>query len=63
MKANQGLGLGPGGFCICPQCGYKIPHKAGVPCREEKCPKCGVSLVREGSSHYEEIKKKKKGEE
>lgn len=42
-------GLGPGGFCKCPKCGYRVEHKAEKPCRELKCPKCDVILIREGS--------------
>ena len=42
-------GLGPGGFCKCPNCGDKVEHEAGKPCRELKCPKCDAVLVREGS--------------
>ena len=42
-------GLGPSGFCKCPKCGYKVEHEAGKPCRELRCPKCDVELVREGS--------------
>lgn len=45
-------GLGSGGYCICPKCGEKIPHRAGVPCRDERCPKCGVVMLREGSPEY-----------
>ena len=41
-----GRGLGPGGECICPNCGYTIPHRRGIPCFQEKCPKCGSSMVR-----------------
>ncbi len=40
-------GAGPGGSCVCPQCGYREPHKRGVPCINLKCPKCGTGLVRE----------------
>ncbi len=52
--------MGSGGFCFCPKCGYKKAHKTGTPCREEKCPNCGVILIREGSLHDEKIKEKQK---
>lgn len=63
MESNK-IGMGPGGFCVCPQCGYKVEHQAGIPCRESICPKCKVPLVREGSYHYElaKIKDKKTAE-
>jgi len=41
-----GKSLGPSGICKCPECGYEIPHKRGVPCFKEKCPKCNVELTR-----------------
>ncbi len=34
------LGSGPGGFCRCPACGFKIPHEQGIPCIQLKCPRC-----------------------
>lgn len=34
-------------FCVCPVCGYKKPHTAGIPCRKEICPNCGAHLIRE----------------
>jgi len=40
-------GVGPNGYCICPNCGEKIVHTAGVPCTAVKCPKCGASMIRE----------------
>jgi hypothetical protein len=52
-------GLGAGGFCVCPKCEYRIPHQPGSPCLEERCPTCGVALVREGSPHHEEIKNRR----
>ena len=55
---NNSYGLGPTGFCICPKCKYKIPHRRGIPCQEEKCPKCGSILLREGSSHHDLLKKR-----
>lgn len=39
-------GAGPGGECICPNCGTRVPHKLGVPCYSVKCPKCGVNMSR-----------------
>jgi len=39
-------GKGPGGFCVCPNCGYKIKHKSGIPCFSLQCPKCRVNLER-----------------
>lgn len=41
-----GFGLGAGGECICPKCGYTCPHQRGVPCLNLKCPKCNTSLTR-----------------
>jgi len=39
-------GGGPGGYCACPECGYKIPHQRGVPCSMLECPKCKIKLIR-----------------
>lgn len=38
---------GPGGQCVCPQCGYKLPHVVGKPCYERNCPECGAKMTRE----------------
>ena len=54
-------GMGSGGYCICPKCDYRIPHRSGVPCQEERCPNCGVKLMREGSYHHELLLQKKRG--
>lgn len=43
--------LGPGGFCKCPKCDYKVEHETGIACRAIKCPKCKIILVREDSPH------------
>jgi len=59
MDEIEKEGMGSGGFCICPRCDYKKAHIAGIPCREEKCPKCGTRMVREGSYHHKLIKEKK----
>ena len=47
-KMRGGLGFGPGGLCRCPSCGTEAPHKAGIPCLETKCPKCGSKMTRAG---------------
>jgi hypothetical protein len=52
---GRGMGMGrgrrgnagPGGNCICPACGEKVMHQAGVPCTSMSCPKCGMRMVRE----------------
>lgn len=42
-----GVRSGPTGNCICPKCGEKFAHTAGIPCTSLKCPKCGASMIRE----------------
>ena len=37
---------GPGGQCVCPQCGCKVPHVVGQPCYERNCPECGAKMTR-----------------
>jgi len=41
---------GPGGSCVCPECGYKLEHNTGQPCYEIKCPQCGTKMTREASA-------------
>ncbi|MEE8620021.1 MAG: DUF5320 family protein [Dehalococcoidia bacterium] len=40
-------GAGPSGDCVCPSCGARIPHQAGVPCYNLSCPKCEAKMIRE----------------
>ena len=40
-------GSGPGGNCVCPKCGKKVPHVAGQRCMDMSCPDCGTRMVRE----------------
>ncbi len=44
---EESSGKGPGGYCACPQCGYKIDHQPGIPCSSLKCPHCNVNLERQ----------------
>lgn len=37
---------GPGGFCVCSNCGEKVPHTQGRPCHQKACPKCGAKTTR-----------------
>jgi hypothetical protein len=38
---------GPDGKCVCPNGGHKVPHQAGKPCYDIKCPRCGTVMTRE----------------
>ena len=62
MEGRRGtsLRMGSGGYCVCPKCGKKGPHQRGIPCQDERCPTCGVKMLREGSDHYLLWLKKKK---
>ncbi|MHA1835691.1 MAG: hypothetical protein ACTSYQ_01995 [Candidatus Odinarchaeia archaeon] len=40
-------GLGGREFCVCPKCGYRIPHIKGQPCIQVKCPNCDIPMVGE----------------
>ena len=34
----RGKRRGAASECICPQCGWRLPHRRGIPCFEERCP-------------------------
>jgi hypothetical protein len=40
-------GSGPGGYCVCPNCGHKVEHEAGKRCIDMKCPECDTTMARE----------------
>jgi len=44
---NNGGAYGPGGYCVCAKCGYKLPLQNGVKCTKIKCPECGTPMIRE----------------
>jgi hypothetical protein len=31
----------------------------GIPCQDERCPKCGAKMLREGSYHHDLLEKKR----
>jgi hypothetical protein len=37
---------GPGGSCVCPNCGATVAHTVGQPCNAISCPKCGTQMTR-----------------
>jgi predicted Fe-Mo cluster-binding NifX family protein len=39
-------GLGPGGFCQCPDCGARVPQEQGIPCAQVRCPRCSQMMER-----------------
>jgi hypothetical protein len=41
-----GFAAGPGGSCVCPNCGYNTSHVIGTPCYQQTCPKCGSRMTR-----------------
>lgn len=47
-RGRQGgpYAAGPGGECVCPQCGQRLSHVAGQPCNQRTCPKCGARMTR-----------------
>ena len=42
-----GVAAGPEGECICSKCRTRTPHQTGIPCYQQKCPKCGSPMMRE----------------
>lgn len=45
-KVEKAEGKGPGGYCVCPRCGYKILHDRGKICSLLECPECKINLIR-----------------
>jgi predicted Fe-Mo cluster-binding NifX family protein len=46
-RSDDFMTTGPGGHCVCPQCGQTESHQPGVPCIKRKCPKCGAVMIRQ----------------
>ncbi len=45
-RMGGSFAAGPGGECVCPNCGYREPQIKGSPCMNKKCPKCGTKMIR-----------------
>ena len=45
-EIKEASGRGPGGDCVCSECGYKILHQRGAPCSSLQCPNCKINLER-----------------
>jgi hypothetical protein len=60
MTSERRHEMGPGGYCICPKCNKKAPHVRGTPCQEQRCPHCGVKMLREDSYHHRLSQQKSK---
>jgi hypothetical protein len=43
---GSSAGAGPDSYCVCPQCGAKVPHQRGIPCYNMNCPQCGTRMTR-----------------
>ena len=63
MPLKKSQRMGAGGFCFCPKCKTKIPHQQGIPCQEERCPKCDSKMMREDSYHHDLLKQKQNQKE
>jgi len=59
MSVERRHDMGSGGECVCPKCDTRIPHRDGIPCQEERCPKCGAKMLRIGSYHHDLFEKKR----
>jgi uncharacterized protein (DUF983 family) len=59
MQLQNQHRMGTGGRCICPKCGEKVVHQAGIPCQQERCPACGAKMMREGSYHHQLLRERK----
>ena len=39
---------GRSGTCVCQRCSIEVLHIRGIPCGQQKCPKCGSRLSPSG---------------
>jgi len=43
---SGGFRAGPGGYCICPNCGKRESHQLRQPCYQMRCSECGSPMTR-----------------
>ena len=56
-------GSGPGGTCVCPKCGTRVPHAVSDPCYNKICLKCGARMVSDiilGGGSFSELRLREK---
>ena len=46
IPPGRGRFRGPPAECVCPNCGFRMPHQRGIPCSQHICPRCGTRMVR-----------------
>lgn len=39
----------PRAHCVCTACGTRVPLYTDIPCYVMTCPKCGMSMTKEGA--------------
>ena len=47
ILVDEPSGGGPGGMCVCPECGNTLAHEKGIPCNEKSCPNCDSLMMRQ----------------
>lgn len=45
-RGNRAFSLDADNNCLCPDCGHSEPHQRGLPCLQQRCPKCGATMTR-----------------
>jgi len=45
-EPEGGSGQGPGGMCVCPNCGMSVAHTRDQPCMKIRCQNCGSYMTR-----------------
>ncbi len=46
LVMDYNMGVGPNGFCICPNCRTEVHHQNNIPCTDMNCPECNTQMLR-----------------